>query len=252
MRRMDDLLSLQAIVASPSSEQRDLLRQAAAAATLPIEVIEAGDALSACRSLTGAVDLVLLDAALASEEVARVVAAARGAAKPPFTVLLTEAADSAPFPTDGLAAKPSRLAHADHLMESVPRVRLPSRVLIVDDSATMRTIVHKILAATRFPLEIFEAGQGSEAIEVARQVEFNIVFLDYNMPGFSGLETMAEFRRENRRPTFVLMTSTASDAVAMRARTQGAAFLKKPFFPADIDAVLCSFYGLQALNPARA
>src|SRR5579872_1946621 len=141
----DDLLSLQAIVVSPSSEQRDLLRQAAAAATLPIEIIETDGAAAACRSLTGGIDLVLLDAALASEEVGRVVAAARAAAKPPFTVLLADAADAAPFPTDGLAAKPSRLAHADLLMESVPRARLPSRVLIVDDSATMRTIVRKIL-----------------------------------------------------------------------------------------------------------
>jgi len=72
------------------------------------------------------------------------------------------------------------------------------------------------------------------------------------MPGFSGLETIIEFRRVKRRPIFVLMTSTQNDLVAARARAQGAAFLKKPFFPADIEAVLCSFYGLRALNPQRA
>jgi hypothetical protein len=47
------------------------------------------------------------------------------------------------------------------------------------------------------------------------------------------------------------MTSAADEAVAVRARAQGAAFLKKPFFPADIEAVLCGFYGLRALNPKR-
>ena len=61
----------------------------------------------------------------------------------------------------------------------------------------------------------------------------------------------AEFRREHRRPAFVLMTLTATDAIAARARTQGAGFLKKPFFPADIEAVLCRFYGIEALNPER-
>ena len=247
----DDLLSAQAVVVSAANERRDLLRQAAAVATLPVEIIEADGAASAARSLAG-VDLVLLDADLGSEQIRRVVAAARGAAKPPFTVLLAAGAAPAPFPTDALAAKPSHLEEAKLLMERMPRVRLPSRVLIVDDSATMRSIVRKILAATRFPLDIVEAAQGMEAIEQAREADFNIVFLDYNMPGFSGLETMAEFRRENRRPTFVLMTSTADDAVALRARAQGAAFLKKPFFPADIEAVLCRFYGLRALNPARA
>jgi hypothetical protein len=35
-------------------------------------------------------------------------------------------------------------------------------------------------------------------------------------------------------------------------RAQGAAFLKKPFFPADIEAVLTRHYGLTALNPKRA
>ena len=49
----------------------------------------------------------------------------------------------------------------------------------------------------------------------------------------------------------VLMTSAQHDAVAARARSEGAAFLKKPFFPADIEAVLCGFYGLRALHLKR-
>ena len=122
------------------------------------------------------------------------------------------------------------------------------KVLVVDDSA----IVRKILTATRFPFEITEAQQGSDAIEAAREVAFDIVFLDYNLPGFSGLETMAELRREKRNPSFVLMTSAQDGAISGRALAEGAAFLRKPFFPADIEAALCGFYGLKALNPQRA
>src|SRR6202034_183871 len=116
----------------------------------------------------------------------------------------------------------------------------------VDDSATMRSIVRKTLTATRFPFEVTEVGQGGEALQLARQAEFDIAFVDYNMPGFSGLETISEFRRAHRRLSFVLITSTPDEAVAARARSLGAAFLKKPFFPADIEAVLCGFYGLRA------
>jgi hypothetical protein len=47
------------------------------------------------------------------------------------------------------------------------------------------------------------------------------------------------------------MTSTPDEAVAEKARAQGAAFLKKPFFPVDLEAVLCSFFGLRALNQQR-
>jgi len=128
----------------------------------------------------------------------------------------------------------------------------PVRVLIVDDSATMRSIVRKILAATRFPLEVTEAEQGGQAIELARQSDFDIAFIDHHLPGLSGLETIAEFRRAQHYPAFVLMTSAQDEAVATRARAQGVAYLKKPFFPADMEAVLCGFYGLRALNPKRA
>jgi CheY-like chemotaxis protein len=67
----------------------------------------------------------------------------------------------------------------------------------------------------------------------------------------SGLETIGEIRRAQRNPTFVLMTATADEAIAARARAQDVGYLKKPFFPADMENALCGFYGLRALNPKR-
>jgi CheY-like chemotaxis protein len=165
--------------------------------------------------------------------------------------LATDAAITA-FASDGLAGKPSRPEEAKWLIERSMRVRLPSRVLVVDDSSTMRAIVRKALAATRFPFDVSEAGEGLAALKLVHEGDFNIVFLDHNMPDFSGLETLAEFKREKRQVNVVLMTSTPDAAVAERARADGAAFLKKPFFPADIEKVLCRYYGLRALNPKRA
>jgi CheY-like chemotaxis protein len=248
---IDDLLSLRLVTVSPSPRNRELIRNAAAVTAIPVETIDAEDAISACRCLSGDADLVLLDAALENGAIAQVVAAARASAKPAFTVLLAENG-AVPDQTDAVAAKPAKPQDASRLLDGVLRVRLPSRVLLVDDSSTMRTIVSKILAATRFPFVVTAVGEGIEALELARKADFDIVFLDYNMPGFSGLETMAEFRRQNRHVTFVLMTSTQDDALAERAVAQGAAFLKKPFFPADLEKVLCGFYGLTGLNPKRA
>jgi CheY-like chemotaxis protein len=115
----------------------------------------------------------------------------------------------------------------------------------------MRTIVRKTLTATRFPLDVTEADEGASALRLARESPFDIVFLDYNMPGLSGLETLSEFKREKQRVSVVLMTSTPDEALAERAQAQGAVFLKKPFFPADIEALLARFYGLRALNARR-
>ena len=88
-------------------------------------------------------------------------------------------------------------------------------------------------------------------MELARRIDFDLIFVDYNMPGFTGIETMGELRRERRNAEFVLITSLQDEAVAARTRALGAAFLRKPFHLADVENVLCRFYGLRALNPQR-
>jgi CheY-like chemotaxis protein len=248
----EELFSLQALFVSGAPEGQDLFRRAVSASKVPIDIMVADGAGSAHRSIAAGVDVVFVDRALGEATIAQVIGAARAAAKPPFTVLLSEGNAAVTFQTDALASRPSGLEQAKRLVDRSIRVRLQSRVLVVDDSATMRSIVRKILGATRFPLEIIEAGQGGEAMELARKFEFDLVFLDYNMPGFTGLETMGEFRRERRNAHFVLITSLQDESVAVRARSLGAVFLKKPFFLPDIEAVMCGFYGLRALNPQRA
>ncbi len=164
---------------------------------------------------------------------------------------MATAAANAEFQTDGLAGRPSRLEESRWLLDRTSRLRLPSRVLVVDDSATMRSIVRKTLAATRFAFRVTEADEGFVALNLVRDGKFDLVFLDYNMPGFSGLETLSEFKREQRPVSVVMITSAEDAALAARARSHGAAFLKKPFFPADIENALCGYYGLRALNPDR-
>ena len=81
---------------------------------------------------------------------------------------------AAPFATDALAAKPADLDAAKRFVNAAARIRLPSRVLVVDDSSTTRAVVRKILAATRFPMHVTEAAQGVDAIEIARNTAFDI------------------------------------------------------------------------------
>jgi CheY-like chemotaxis protein len=249
----DELVSLRAVLLSGSQNDHDMFRQAASTTQVPIEIVECTSVAAACRAVADGADLVFIDGAIANVATTQVVAAARAQGKPPFLVLLA-APDLAvePLATDAVAAKPVRLEEARRLVERSMRVRIPSRVLVVDDSSTMRSIVRKILGATRFPCEVSEAAEGAAALKLAGEREFDIVFLDYNMPGCNGLETLAEFKREKRRMTVVVMSSAQDASLAERVRAQGAAFLKKPFFPADIEAVLTRHYGLTALNPKRA
>jgi CheY-like chemotaxis protein len=143
--------------------------------------------------------------------------------------------------------KPTTIEQAEAVIARCIRVRLPSRVLVVDDSATTRRIVRKILSASRFRLEIAEAPEGIDALKQIGCGQLDFVFLDYNMPGLNGVETWSEIKRQYPRVQVVIMTSLQDDAVAQRARAAGAAaFLKKPFYPADVEAVLHGIYGLRA------
>jgi CheY-like chemotaxis protein len=249
----DELLSLRAVLLSAAQNDHEMFRQAAATARVPVEIAECKSVAAACQAVAAGADLVFIDGAIANVATTQVVAVARAQGKPPFLVLLA-APDLAvePLPTDAVAAKPVRIEEVRRLVERSMRVRIPSRVLVVDDSSTMRSIVRKILGATRFPFVVSEAAEGAAALKLAAEREFDIVFLDYNMPGFNGLETLAEFKRAKRRMTVVVMSSAPDASLAERVRLQRAAFLKKPFFPADIEAVLTRHYGLTALNPKRA
>ena len=247
----DELLSLRALVVSREEGLRDLFRQAASWLSVPVEIVDCADAAAAQQSLGGA-DLAYIDGALPTEERAQLATALRGAHKPPFSILLAVGAAAMAYATDAVAGKPSQIEESRWLLDRSMRVRLSSRVLLVDNSATMRTIVRKALVATRFPFDVSEADEGLAALKMARESDFDLVFLDYNMPGLSGLETLSEFKREKRRVNVVMITSTQDETLAKRARDAGAAFLKKPFFPADIERVLCGFYGLRALHPSRA
>jgi CheY-like chemotaxis protein len=249
----DELLSLRAILLSGSQNDHDMFRQAASTTRVPIEIVECKSVAAACQAIGGGADLAFIDGAIAGVATAQVVAAARAQDKPPFLVLLAAPdAEVEPLTTDAVASKPARPEEARRLVERSMRVRLPSRVLVVDDSSTMRSIVRKILGATRFPFHVSEAAEGAAALKLAGESAFDIVFLDYNMPGFNGLETLAEFKREKRRMTVVVMSSASDAMLAERVHLQGAAFLKKPFFPADIETVLTRHYGLTVLNPKRA
>ena len=56
-------------------------------------------------------------------------------------------------------------------------------VLIVDDSSTVRSVIRKVLQASRFRLNSDEADEGAKAIAQVEKQPYDIVFLDCHMPG---------------------------------------------------------------------
>lgn len=249
----DDLVSVRLLVVSEQGADRDLLRHGAALGPVPVEVIEAPTARKACSLLKHEpVDLVCLDAALGPSACAHLIDHARAARRPPFVAVVGTSADDEPEAADGMAAMPSSFDEARELMARLVRVRLPKRALVVDDSSTIRCVVRKILAVSQFRLDVAEVADGMTALERARDGHFNLVFLDCNMPGLDGLATLAELKRAPRGIDVVMMNPTEDAELVARSRALGAAFLKKPFYPPDIDRVLRGFYGLRVRQGAAA
>jgi CheY-like chemotaxis protein len=253
-----DFIFMQILAVCASAQDGELLRQGATLASLPIDFTCVSATAAARAALSkDQIDIVFVDHALAEQD-CDFIGAARAARQPPFVVLVAptreEAADlaAAGAAADGVVARPGRLVDAKALIEGCVALKVPSRVLVVDDSSTMRNIVRKILTSCRFPLEVSEAGEGVEALKQIGTDAFDLVLLDYNMPGLNGLEMLVEIKRQYPRLGVVLMTSAQDEALAARARAAGAAaFLKKPFYAADIDAVLYAWRGLRPPAPAR-
>jgi DNA-binding response OmpR family regulator len=77
-----------------------------------------------------------------------------------------------------------------------------------------------------------------------RTGRFGLVFVDYNMPGFDGIETLKEIRRHKEEVAVVLMTQLECRARRARACGRRLRVFEKPFYPADIDAILERYFGL--------
>jgi CheY-like chemotaxis protein len=252
MRQMTgDLVSLRMLIVSATMQDRDTLRMGAGAVSVPIEVVEAGDAITAGALVThGDIDVVFIDSRLAAAERSKLLATTRSTKPAPFVFLIAAnenevAALSSETKADGIVVRPTTRKQAKSLLERCGQLRLPRRILLVDDSATMRGIVRKILTSSRFQLEISEAQEGFDALKQIRSRKFDLVILDYNMPGLNGIETLSEIKREFPRIEVVMITSTLDGEVAKKASALGAAaFLRKPFYPSELDDVLHSIFGL--------
>lgn len=107
-----------------------------------------------------------------------------------------------------------------------------TRILTVDDSASMRALLRHALTAHGFDVE--QAEDGQEALEWLATNEVDLVITDINMPRLDGFGLISELRSTARhadRPILVLSTES-SDEKKKRARDAGATgWIVKPFDP---------------------
>src|SRR5690606_2162285 len=96
------------------------------------------------------------------------------------------------------------------------------KILVVDDHAVVREGIRRLLA-TISGAEIHEAATAQDAMTLSRSVNPDVVVLDINLDGSSGLELLRRLKAENVASRIVMFTMHSEPSYAMRALKAGAA-----------------------------
>jgi len=119
------------------------------------------------------------------------------------------------------------------------------KVLLIDDSTTMRKIQRRALSALGIE-NVEEASNGREGVDKlqAENYGYNIVLLDMNMPEMGGMEVLKTVRadpKSNNIP-IIMCTSVADKEQVMEAIKSGASnYVVKPFTPEDLQKKISKY-----------
>src|SRR5436309_7595017 len=109
-------------------------------------------------------------------------------------------------------------------------------ILICDDEAPMRELLRVVLDGDH---RFAEAGDGRQALELAREVRPNVVILDMMLPGLGGLETLRQLRADPQLADTPVVVITAWPHMEDEALDAGADhFLMKPFEPEALRSLV--------------
>ncbi|MDH5409521.1 MAG: response regulator [Gammaproteobacteria bacterium] len=119
-----------------------------------------------------------------------------------------------------------------------------AKILVVDDSRTMREMVKTIL--TQLGHEVVLASDGAEALEVARTMSVDLVLTDINMPNMNGISLVSKLRRidEYQYTPILMLTTETANYKKTKSRTMGAnGWIQKPFEPSSLEKAVKKMLG---------
>ena len=109
------------------------------------------------------------------------------------------------------------------------------KILIVDDHAIVRRGLKQILEGESGLAQVSEAQNGAEALQMAREQAWDMLILDINLPGQSGLEVLNDLHYQYPRLPILIMSMYAEDQYAVRVLKAGAAgYLNKQSAPEEL------------------
>lgn len=121
-------------------------------------------------------------------------------------------------------------------------------ILIVDDSAAMRSIIGKTLRLSGLPLgEILQAKDGAEALKIIEENWVDLALVDINMPVMDG-ETMIRHVRDNPDTedlAIIVVSTESSETRIEQLLEKKVEFIHKPFTPEILREKVCEMTGVE-------
>ncbi len=115
-----------------------------------------------------------------------------------------------------------------------------ANILVIDDEATIQSLFREVLRELGH--RVMTAGTGPDGLELVKQWDFDLIFLDLKMPGIDGAELLRLIKAIKPQLPVVIITGYPDSEIMARALAQGPfAVMKKPFAEGDISAAVTGF-----------
>lgn len=114
------------------------------------------------------------------------------------------------------------------------------KILVVDDFSTMRRIIKNLLRDLGFT-NVSEADDGSTALPMLQNGDFDFVVTDWNMPGMQGIDLLREIRKDDNLKHLPVMMVTAEakkEQIVAAAQAGVNGYIVKPFTAATLKGKL--------------
>ena len=118
-------------------------------------------------------------------------------------------------------------------MKVTMETNMPLQILIVDDEEPFRNVLSSFFT-TEVGYKVDSVESGEEAIEILKQKSFDVIILDYKMPGISGINVLQWLNEQKVETPVLMLTGAGSEPIAVEAMKLGAYdYLRKEYVDVD-------------------
>lgn len=112
------------------------------------------------------------------------------------------------------------------------------RVLIVDDSTYIRSTIKSTLQDNGYDI-VGEAGNGESAIDLALELDPDVITLDNILPDMTGLDVLKTLKKSDHRADIIMISAVGQQSAIEEAMSSGAKhYLVKPFDHGELITIL--------------